>query len=706
MTRQTHGMVFGFVVLSILFVSLVTLADGVVLPDRPESGWLSIVYHDVAITICDGIVTTHVDQLFRNDTAHDIEGRYVFPLPPGAVVSSFTMWVDGEALEARILGAEEARSIYEDYVRRAIDPALLEYIGRDTLSARIFPIPAGGQRRITITYSELLSADNGVYRYRYPLDTERFSARPLERVRIAANVKTNTALAAVYSPTHDLTVERASEDTASGVYEERNVLPTGDFLLYYAVSTEQMGMTLLTYRAPGEDGVFLLIATPPQASTTAAAIPKDLVLVLDTSGSMSGGKIEQAKEALRFILGNLNPDDRFAVMAFSDFTEALQTELVPVSAEAVALAIGWVSRIEAGGGTNIDQALSLACSIFEENDRPRFLVFLTDGEPTVGETDPLAISRHAADANTAAARVFVFGVGYNVNTVLLDQLAQENRGTTTYVLPGENLEIALSNFYRKIASPVLADTALAIEGAEITDLHPRVMPDLFRGTQLLVLGRYRGDGQARVTLSGHAQGARTVYTTVQTFPEVALEAAFLPRLWAGRKIAYLLDQIRLYGESDELVEEVIALSRRYGIITPYTSFLVDGDLSAEEAADAVYGAAAPASGESAVRGASALKTLAEGETVQRDIEGVRIVEERTYFFRDGVWTDSTYDGRETIDVAVYSTAYFELLEIVHWIGPHLAIGESVIIRVGDVYVRIAGEGLETLTQEAITNLAP
>jgi len=704
MMRQTRGMAFGFVVLSILFVSLVTSADGVVLPDRPERGWLSVVYHDVTITICDGIVTTHVDQLFRNDTAHDIEGRYVFPLPPGAVVSSFTMWVDGEALEARILDADEARSIYQDYVRRAIDPALLEYIGRDTLLARIFPIPAGGQRRITITYNELLSADNGVYRYRYPIDTERFSARPLERVRIAVDVKTNTALAAVYSPTHDLAVERAREDTASGVYEERNVLPTQDFLLYYAVSTEQMGMTLLTYRAPGEDGVFLLIATPPQASTTAAAIPKDLVFVIDTSGSMSGGKIEQAKEALRFILGNLNPDDRFAVIAFSDFTEALQTELVPVSAEAVALSIGWVSQIEASGGTNIDQALSLACSLFEENDRPRFLVFLTDGEPTVGETDPVTIARHAADANTSAARVFVFGVGYNVNTVLLDQLAQENRGTTTYVLPGENLEIALSNFYRKIASPVLADTALAIDGVETTDLHPRVMPDLFRGTQLLVLGRYRGDGQARVTLSGHAQGAANAYITVQTFPDVALEAVFLPRMWAGRKIAYLLDQIRLYGESDELVEEVIALSKRYGIITPYTSFLVDEDLSAEEAADAVYGAAAPASGESAVRGASALKTLAEGETVQRDIEGVWIVGDRTYFFRDGVWTDSTYDGQETIDVAVYSTAYFELLEIVRWIGPHLAIGESAIIRVGDVYVRIADEGLETLTQEAITNL--
>ena len=704
MTRRTHWLIFGLFLVCILWLSFLVMADGVILPDRPEHGWLSIVYHDVEVTIRDGVVTTHVDQLFRNDTHRDVEGRYVFPLPPGAVVSDFTMWVDGEALEARILDADEARQIYEDYVRRAIDPGLLEYIGRHTLSARVFPIPSGGERRIEITYTELLSAEEGVYRYRYPLDTERFSARPLERVRISVDVETNAPLAAVYSPSHDLAVERASERAASGVYEERNVLPAQDFLLYYAVSTDEVGMTLLTYRAPGEDGFFLLIATPPHVSSEAEAIPKDIVFVLDTSGSMSGGKIDQAKQALRFVLENLNPGDRFAVITFSDFTEALQAELTLVCPEAIASATSWVSRIDAGGGTNIDQALSQAFALFEENDRPRFLVFLTDGEPTVGETDPLTITRNAKGANTADARVFVFGVGYNVNTVLLDQLAQENRGTTTYVLPGENLEIALSSFYCKIASPVLADTALAIEGVATTDVFPRVLPDLFRGTQLLVLGRYRGGGQARVTLSGRVQGTPAAYTTLQTFPDVALEASFLPRLWAGRKIAYLLDQIRLYGESDELVEEVIRLSKRYGIITPYTSFLVDEDVPAEEAADAVYRAAAPASGESAVLGASALKTLAEGETVQRGVEGVRVVEDRTYFLRDGVWTDSTYDGEETIDIAVYSAAYFDLFGTIPWIGPHLSIGESVIVSVGNVYVRVGDEGLEELTQEVIETL--
>ena len=698
------------VVVSLVWVVLFsagTLADGVILPDHPEHGWLSIVYHDVEVSIRDGVVTTHVDQLFHNATGRDVEGRYVFPLPPGAVVSSFTMWVDGEALEARILDADEARAIYEDYVRRAIDPALLEYIGRDTLSARIFPIPAGGERRIEITYSELLSAEGGTYRYRYPLDTERFSARPLERVTISVDLQTIAPLSAVYSPTHALGVVRSTANTATGRFEEHDVLPSQDFLLYYSVSVDAIGMTLLTYRVPGDDGFFLLVVTPPGVPTSAPAIPKDLVFVLDSSGSMSGRKIDQAKQALQFILENLNPDDRFAVISFSDHTAALQAQLVPVSAVSVAQATAWASGIDANGGTDIDGALSLAFSLFEANERPRFLIFLTDGEPTVGEVDPVTIAEHAVDANAARARMFVFGVGDNVNTILLDQLAQENRGTTTYVLPGENLEVSLSNFYRKIASPVLADTVLTIDAVDVFDVHPTVLQDIFRGTQLLVLGRYRGEGEARSTVSGSAGGVVATYTTLQGFPGASLETSFLPRLWAGRKISHLLNQIRLYGESDELIDAVVNLSRRYGIITPYTSFLVDGNaVSDEEAAEAVrHAAAAPATGASAVQGASSLKALSEAETVQADIEGVRIVEERTYFFRDGAWTDSEYVDQDTIDVAAYSTAYFELTGIVPWLGPHLAIGERVVLRVGDLFVRIAEGGLEELTDDVIEALS-
>lgn len=708
MTQRRHVSSAIIALFGMLFAALPAPADGVILPDEPDEGWLSIVHHDVTVKIRDGVVTTSVDQLFRNETGRTVEGRYVFPLPPGAVVSSFTMWVDGEALEAEILGATEARAIYEDFVRRAIDPALLEYVGRDTLSARIFPIPEADERRIEITYTELLSAENGLYRYRYPLDTERFSARPLDRVRISVDVETTEILTSVYSPTHRVAFERSGPFRAIGIHEDHELLPTQDFVLYVGITTEALGMSLLTYRAPDEDGFFLLIATPPQLDGASEPLPKDLVFVLDRSGSMSGEKFEQAKEALRFILDNLHPNDRFAVVAFSDYVDAYETELESVSSEAIARATAWTSNLSASGGTDIDAALSSALPLFELNDRPRFLIFLTDGEATAGETDPTVIAENALARNHAAARVFVFGVGTDVNTVLLDQLAAEGRGTTTYVLPNEDLEVSLSTFYRKIASPVLTDLELELAEVDAFDLFPRTLPDLFRGSQLLVLGRYRDADEARVTLSGQAAGIATAYTALQSFPDVELEASFLPRLWAGRKIAYLLNQIRLYGERDELVDEVIDLSKTYGVITPYTSFLVDeGELDTEEAADALRAAATPSTGANAVAGASAIQTLAQSETVavEPDAEGIRVVEDRIYYLRDGVWTDSTYADEETIDVAPYSDAYFDLLEVVPWIGPHLSVGEKVIVRVGERFLRTRAEGVETLTPALIEALS-
>jgi Ca-activated chloride channel family protein len=676
-------------------VSAAGLADGLILPDRPELGWLTIVSHDVSVQINDGRVSTYVDQVFRNETPNSVEGRYVFPLPAGAVVSGFTLWIDGEPVEGTVLPASDARSIYEDFVRRTIDPALLEYVGRDTLSARVFPIPPGGERRIEIRYEELLAPEEGVYRYRYPLDTERFSARPLESLRIHVELATSVPLRAVYSPSHATTVQRSSDTQATVEHVDGHVLPRTDFLLYYSVSAEDLGMTLLTYRTSGEDGYYLLLINP-RWDDTVEALPKDLVVVLDRSGSMSGQKIEQAKSALRFILENLNPQDRFAVVAFNDAVEALQTAPTPVGPDSIGQAIAWVTGLEASGGTNIDEALQVALSMIDAGDRPASVVFLTDGVPTVGIEDPMAIAENAAAANLSGARVFGFGVGYDVNTVLLERVSLENRGSTSYVLPGDNLEVVLSSFYLKIASPVLSDPALSITGVDVYDVQPQVLPDVFRGSQVMVVGRYRNGADARIVLTGRVENEIAEYVYERAFPEQDLASSFLPRLWAGRRIAFLIDQIRLYGESEELVDEVIRLSERYGIITPYTSFLVEEGAAeyseAEMAMRLSTLTAAPPSGSVAVQASDALRTLAAEETVQSDEVSVRTVDDRVYFLRDGVWTDSTYEDEETLDIVSFSDAYFELLIRIPWTAPHLAIGEAVILRIGEQFVRVGSEG--------------
>ena len=684
-------------------LSLAAGADGLILPDHPERGWLTIVDHHVRVEIVDGVATTRVDQRFRNDSHVPLEGRYIFPLPPGAVVNGFAMWVDGQPTEAAVLPAEEARAVYEDYVRRMIDPALLEYVGRDTLSARVFPIPPGGVRRIEISYSEILTPEQGLYRYRYPLDTERFSARPLEEVTVEIDLSTSIPLQAVYSPTHAMTVDRLGPNRAVAVHRASDLLPVSDVLVYYSVSPDEMGLSLFTYRTPGEEGYFLLLVNP-RFDADATSVPKDLLLVLDRSGSMSGDKIEQAKEALSFILRSLNPEDRFAVLAFNDVVESAQGGLTPVSPEAVAAAVAWVRRLEASGQTNIDEALEVALSMTTSSERPTAVVFLTDGEPTVGERDPIRITEHAVAWNHAAARLFCFGVGYNVNTVLLDRLTLENRGTSAYVQPGEDLEGVLASFYAKIAHPVLSDPTLSIQGVDTFRVHPGVLPDVFRGSQLLLVGRYRGSGDAAITLTGQVLGSEARFAYERAFPEVSLLHAFVPRLWAGRRIAYLIDQIRLYGESDELVDEVIYLSTRYGIITPYTSFLVEegaDDFSAEELAQRLGAAAAPATGSFAVQSSDALRSLAEAEIVATPGVAVKVVDDRVYFLRDDVWTDSAYADEDTIRIAYLSDAYFALTRELPWIAPHLAIGDALIVRVGQQFVEVGEEGVEVPTPELI-----
>lgn len=704
--RSCLRFLVGFLVLGLAAGgAFVARADGIILPDDPTLGWLSIVYHQVTVDLSDGVVTTHVDQAFRNNGPRPVEGRYVFPVPAGAVVSGFSMWVDGERLEAQVLTAEEARAIYEDYVRRAVDPALLEYVGRSTLSARIFPIPPFGERRIEITYTETLTAEEGLYVYRYPLNTERFSARPIENVSVDVRLETSAPLRAVYSPSHEVTVDRSDDRHARVLYRAEDALPSTDFLLYYAVSPDDLGMTLLTYRAPGEDGYFLAVLSP-SAAAQAVILPKDLVLVLDQSGSMSGEKIEQARAATLFILDHLNPEDRFAVVSFSDVASALATALSPASSPSLGAAKEWVRRLEATGGTNIDQALATAFGLFDDAPRPKFLVFLTDGEPTVGEEDPAVLLAHAQAANRSQARVFTFGAGYDVNTFLLDRLSQDHHGTTVYVQPGESLEAKLSSFYRKIASPVLASPELQVAGVETYDLYPRPLPDLFRGSQLLVVGRYRGAGSTSVNLTGDVNGETVQFSYARAFPDVALDASFLPRLWAGRKIAHLLDQIRLYGESGELVDEIIRLSTRYGVITPYTSFLVEEPPASAQAARQTLGgnlAAAP-SGQKAVQDATALRTLAEGEAAPESGDRVKVIGDRAFFLRDGIWVESTYTDEATIDLAYLSAAYFALLDLVPGIGPYLALGNKVIVKVGSAWVRIGDSGIEEFTDEVRAKL--
>ncbi len=704
----------------VLSVAPPALADGIIIPEPPplpeppllRDTWLTIRYHRVMVSIEDQVAVTRVEQEFVNEHEWEAEGTYVFPLPEGTAVSEFTMWVEGQPVEGKILEADEARRIYEDIVRRRRDPALLEYVGRNAVQARVFPIPPGGSRKIELEYTQVLPADKGLVRYVYPLDTEKFSARPLEECSVRVEVRSDEAMHAIYSPTHQdrIFVERDGDQRATIGYEETDVLPQQDFEVVYTLSHEDVGLNLLTYPETVERGFFLLLAAPSVEVSDERVVPRDVLLVLDTSGSMEGEKLGQAKDALAYVLRHLNDRDRFNVIAFSTGLSQYARGLRPASE--ADQAVEWVRGLDAVGGTNINRALleALSLSGLEESgdERPTVLIFLTDGLPTEGVTEVDQILANVAAAAGGNVRLFPFGVGNDVNTVLLDSLAQENRGATAYVRPHQRIDEEVSGFYAKIKTPVLTDTAIDFGGVMTEDVYPYPLPDLFAGSQLIVTGRYRlpdgHTGAARVVLSGRVDGEGRTFVYPAAFPtgdgdEVGAIASFVPRLWATRKIGHLLTQIRLHGENEEWVEAVVDLSVRYGIITPYTSFLIEEDDILTEAgrqsaaqkflstpAPAVSGAPAVemAQDEAKLRAADSTAPWAghsdpaTGDAASRVF---RQVGTKTFVLEDGVWIDSAFraDVMGTEVIAFGSPAYFDLLVAQPAWGKYLALGRRVIV---------------------------
>jgi Ca-activated chloride channel family protein len=238
----------------------------------------------------------------------------------------------------------------------------------------------------------------------------------------------------------------------------------------------------------------MLLASPRFAAPGEKVVAKNVVLVLDSSGSMSGAKITQAREAARFILNHLDKRDAFTLIDFDDGVTPFSEGLVPASGDAIARALKFVDGIEDSGGTNINDALLAALSRMRDGERPGYVLFLTDGLPTVGTTETADILRNIQNGNERRSRIFVFGVGDDVNTELLDRLSSDHRGTSVYIGETEDLEVALSGFYEKISSPLLSDLAVEFKGIDTSQVYPRALPDLFKGSQLVLVGRYRGDG--------------------------------------------------------------------------------------------------------------------------------------------------------------------------------------------------------------------
>ncbi len=751
------------VILAAVLPGSAASADGIIVPQPPicdpcppppclpphpcptprPMAQLAIRYHRVNVTIDDQVAVTHVDQVFYNPNAYEVEGVYLFPVPVGAAISAFTLWMDGEAVQGKVLDAEQARQQYWEIVNSLRDPALLEYLEQGALQARIFPIPPQGERRIELEYSQTLSAGNGLVRYVYPLNTEKFSIYPLEEISVNLDIHSSQPIQVVYSASHAVEIERLSANQVRVEYEASQVTPDKDFSLFYSLG-ESEALQLLTYRDPGapadEPGYFLLLLAPA-VNEESQPLPKDIVLVLDRSGSMEGEKFRQAQAALRFILEHLNPGDRFNLLAFSTATQPFSQGLSQINA--IPQALQWVDSLSAQGSTDINRALLEAAAMFG-GERPAYIIFLTDGLPTEGVLDSKqilsnleqALLRQAiltqtnpeqaipvqaapvqatpvqaapvqatpvqatlAQAAPEQLRLFSFGVGYDVDTFLLDSLAQAHHGATSYVLPNERIDERVSAFYEKISTPVLMGLQLDFGEIAVFDLYPDPLPDLFNGSQILLAGRYRGGGETTITLSGvKGESVQAFNFPSQVFPlDASAESrvlAALPGLWATRKIGHLLSQIRLNGPDPETIEQIVQLSIRYGVITPYTSYLVTepallGAAAQQEIARQQYeqmqsAPAAPVSGQAAVEKAALESSMAQAEVSASSAPSVQMtlcnVGSHSYIFKEGKWIDTTYDPdrMHTVRIEFLSEQYIQLASTHTDLAAAFALGTQVI----------------------------
>jgi Ca-activated chloride channel homolog len=557
--------------------STLVRADGLLIPTDRALPPLRLTYQRIDVTIVGQVATTKVEQSYHNGTNRDLEAEYIFPLPAGASVRDFSMWVGGKRYRGEAIDAPKARQTYEDIVRRLQDPGLLEYVGRDLWKVRIYPVPRQGEQKIEITYTSILPVEGGMISYQYLLRNSQSVPTTVKDFTMVVRIQSPDPLGPIYSPSHDVAIDRQGEREAV-VSFERNVCKLDkDFRLYFVPKAERIGFSLLAHRdSPGDRGFFLLMLSPSALAKERSA-PRDLVLVVDTSSSMEDEKLRQAKAALRHTLDSLGPDDRFALIAFATTPRSFRQGLSEPTAEDLREARSWVEHLKAAGGTDIAAALEAALGFRTEKRTGRTfqVVFLTDGLPTVGLTEKSKIIEMVNQRDNQGIRIYTFGVGDDVDAHLLDLLTETTRGCSTYVRPTEDLEVKVSAFSAKIQRPVRTELELEISGGpRLVEMYPPRLPDLFQGEQLQVLGRYEGHGRAAITLKGHA-GDHLFSESFETrFPEMAADYSFIAPIWARRKVGYLLDQIRLNGESAEVKGELIQLAREFSIATPYTSLLV------------------------------------------------------------------------------------------------------------------------------------
>ena len=735
---------FALLPLAIVFPLALTAQGTIIprpcLPTRPcppPMQWgVSRSASHVRVTMEDRVLHYEVEERFTNRGGGIAEADYIFPLPTDAAFQDLKLSINGEMVAGETMNADKARGIYEEIVRRQRDPALVEWMGHGLLRARIFPIAPGEEKRVVVRFDAVAKREGDALRVDYRRgDQQRSRIIPPmmrddrlmgggieaqhgtgEDETFSLTLPDTRALGTPYSPTHRL-VRRVNNGRVTVEAEGS----TSDVTVLIPLrSSDEAAVSLLANATSASERFALITLTPPSRGTRHT--PRDITLVLDVSGSMSGRKLLQAKAAGRQVLGTLGTEDRFRIIDFSTDVRTFRDEFVAATASNVRDAQRYLDALEAQGSTNISAALAEALHAESASDRLPLVLFLTDGAPTVGETQPEAIAAAAA-RERGRARVFTFGVGADVNSALVERLALEAHGTATFVRPEEDVERAVSLVASRLTDPIVTDLRVRSEGVRIDRVLPNGSIDLFAGQDLVVLARYEGDGPATLRFTGRSASGPIEWSERVNFPERERGNGFVPRLWATQRVGWLAAEKRRGGSSREIDDEIRTLGERYAIPTEFTSYLVQepgtiavgppmlqnqGRGLSVGATASVMAPSAPerefahAKTSAAQRESKSLAAADEMMEARSEAMASRRIGARFFTLSDSVWTDARADAPTAnrirkVRVRPYSEAYFALVRAIPELGEPFGLGDRVLVFGKAVALEVTADGEERLS---------
>lgn len=567
----------------------VEVSPGSLISTGPEPISLPLKSTKVSADISGFGARVSVVQNFTNSGKEPIEAIYTFPMPADAAVDHMTMTIGNRVIEGVIKRREEARLIYEAAKNQGKAAALLDQERPNIFTQSVANIMPGSDVKIEISYVQLMKYEDGEFEFNFPMvvgprflgnapDPNKIAppivpkGRSGQNISLDININAGAPITGMKSVLHQISVNDRGQGQARVSLRRKDEIPNKDFILRYSVATNTVQSAFIGKYDPLKGGYFSLILLPPKAPAQQQIAPKEVIFVVDQSGSQSGFPIEKSKELTLKLIKTLKPGDTFNVLGFANGVNPLWTSPKANTRENQAEATNFVSKLQANGGTQLRAAVEAALTPAPDPNRIRLVVFNTDG--FVGDEAQILASIRKYRGNT---RMFTFGIGNGVNRYLIDSMSEEGRGDSEVVTLAEQADPAVERFIRRTENPILTNVSVKVDGIETSDMLPAALPDVFSEKPIVVFGRYTAPGAGKITVTGTMAGQPWSKTLDVTFPSDRPGAESIPTLWARRQVDHLERAYQLGSRFAENPQEgqakIVDLALEYGIMTQYTSFV-------------------------------------------------------------------------------------------------------------------------------------